>query len=167
MKFSCLFDCVHCFCCCFAVIIFLMLYSRWLRRVTCVHIISKRLQTPARRSVDASTLSKKFAHLNNSILKNKSSACRSDAVLRKYYDTLPRSIRFRQLFNIKIEIAFILNLERPITATATASWPRLLYRWNLQGGGHLCHSDLCFVVKFVLHQINVLCDFCEHIQKIF
>ena len=68
---------------------------------------------------------------------------------------------------MKIEIAFILNLERPITATATASWPRLLYRWNLQGGGHLCHSDLCFVVKSVPHQINVICDFCEHIQKIF
>ena len=57
---------------------------------------------------------------------------------------------------MKIEIAFILNLERPITATATASWPRLLYRWNLQGGGHLCHSDLCFVVKSVPHQINIL-----------
>ena len=68
---------------------------------------------------------------------------------------------------MKIEIAFILNLERPITATATASWPRLLYRWNLQGGGHLCHSDLCFVVKSVPHQINVICDLCEHIQKIF
>ena len=49
---------------------------------------------------------------------------------------------------MKIEIAFMLNLERPITATATASWPRLLYRWTLQKG-HLCHSDLCFVVKSV------------------
>ena len=61
---------------------------------------------------------------------------------------------------MKIKIAFMLNLERPITATATASWPRLLYRWNLQGGGHLCHSDLCFVVKSVLDQINeILYDF--------
>ena len=36
---------------------------------------------------------------------------------------------------MKIEIAFMLNLERPITATATASWPRLLYLWNLRGEG--------------------------------
>ena len=38
---------------------------------------------------------------------------------------------FDNYSTMKIEIAFILNLERPITATATASWPRLLYRWNL------------------------------------
>ena len=56
---------------------------------------------------------------------------------------------FDNYSTMKIEIAFILNLERPITATATASWPRLLYHWNLQGGEHLCHSDLCFVVKSV------------------
>ena len=64
---------------------------------------------------------------------------------------------FDNYSTMKIEIAFMLNLERPITATATASWPRLLYRWNLQGGGRLCHSDLCFVVKSVPHQINILC----------
>ena len=63
---------------------------------------------------------------------------------------------FDNYSTMKIEIAFILNLERPITATATASWPRLLYRWNLQGGEHLCHSDLCFVVKSVPHEINIL-----------
>ena len=74
---------------------------------------------------------------------------------------------FDNYSTMKIEIAFVLNLERSITATATASWPRLLYCWNLQGGGHLCHSDLCFVVKSVPHQINVLRDFCQHIQKIF
>ena len=74
---------------------------------------------------------------------------------------------FDNYSTMKIEIAFILNLERPITATATASWSRLLYRWNFQGGERLCHSDLCFVVKSVPHQINVLYDFCEHIQKIF
>ena len=60
---------------------------------------------------------------------------------------------------MKIEFAFMLNLERLITATVTASWPRLLYRWSLQGGRHLCHSDLCFIVKSVPHQINVLYDF--------
>ena len=75
------------------------LWGRRLRRVTSIHIINKRLQTPARRSVDASTLSRKFANLNNYIFEKKSSACTSDAVLRKYYDTLPRSKRFRQLFN--------------------------------------------------------------------
>ena len=63
---------------------------------------------------------------------------------------------FDNYSTMKIEIAFIMNLERPITATANASWPRLLYRWNLRGGEHLCHSDLCFVVKSVPHQINIL-----------
>ena len=118
------------------------------------------------RSVDASTLSQKFAHLNNSILKKKSSACRSDAVLRKYYDTLPRTIRFRQLFNDENRNRFYLELGKTDHCyrdcfMATPSLPL-----EFTGGGHLCHSDLCFVVKSVPHQINVLCDFCEHIQKI-
>ena len=42
---------------------------------------------------------------------------------------------FDNYSTMKIEIAFMLNLEKPITATATASWPRLLYRWNLRGEG--------------------------------
>ena len=112
MKFTCLFDCVYCFCCYFAVIIFFKRFTVDGCDGTCVHIISKRLQTPARRSVDASTLSQKFAHLNNSILKKKSSACRSDAVLRKYYDTLPRSVRFRQLFNDENRNRFYLELGK-------------------------------------------------------
>ena len=85
MKFTCLFDCVYCFCYYFAVIIFFKRFTvDGCDESLSVHIISERLQTPARRSVDASTLRQ------NSILKKKSSVCRSDAVLRKYYDTLPR-----------------------------------------------------------------------------
>ena len=113
MKFTCLSDCVYCFCCYFAVIIFFKRFTvDGYVHVTCVHIISKRLQTPARRSVDANTLSQKFAHLNNSILKKKSSAYRSDAVLRKYYDTLSRSTRFRQLFNDENRNRFYLELGK-------------------------------------------------------
>ena len=115
-----------------------------------------KLQTPARRSVDASTLSQKFAHLNNSILKKKSSACRSDAVLRKYYDTLSRSTRFRQLFNDENRNRFYLELGKTDHCyrdcfMATPSLPL-----EFTGVEHLCHSDLCFVVKSVPHQINIL-----------
>ena len=35
---------------------------------------------------------------------------------------------------MKIKIAFMSNLERPITATAAAWQPGLLDRWDLQGG---------------------------------
>ena len=34
---------------------------------------------------------------------------------------------------MKTKIAFLLNLERPITATAKAWQPGLPSRWNLQG----------------------------------
>ena len=112
MKFIYLFDCVYCFCYYFAVIIFLNALQSMVATSHLCTYISKRLQTPARRSVDASTLSKKFAHLDNSILKKKSSACRSDAVLRKYYDTLPRTIRFRQLFNDENRNRFYLELGK-------------------------------------------------------
>ena len=144
-----------------------MLHSRWLQQVTCVHIISKRLQTPARRSVDASTLSKKFAHVNNSILKKKSSAYRSDAVLRKYYDTLSRSTRFRQLFNNENRNRFYLELGKTDHCyrdcfMATPSLPLEFI------GESIYVTVICVsIVKSVPHQINVLYDFCEHIQKIF
>ena len=100
---------------CFAV----TLYSRWLRRVTCIHIIYTRLQTLARRSVDASTFIRKF-HSQKRVVsgvdqmpcfENTKILCRDPYVLVNYSTT-------------KIEIAFMLNLERPITATATASWPQ-------------------------------------------
>ena len=34
---------------------------------------------------------------------------------------------------IKAKIAFMLNLEIPVAASAIAVEPRLLHRWNLQG----------------------------------
>ena len=41
---------------------------------------------------------------------------------------------FDNYSTMKIEIAFMSNLERPITATAAARQPGLLDRWDLQGG---------------------------------
>ena len=57
---------------------------------------------------------------------------------------------------MKIEIPFMLNLGRPITATATVSWTRLLYRWNLQGGGHLCHSHRYTKPRLVISLCHAL-----------
>ena len=113
MKFTCLSDCVYCFCCYFAVIIFFKRFTvDGCVHITCVHIISKRLRTPARRSVNASTLSQKFAHLKKScqhidqmpFFENTTILCRDPHDFDNYS-------------TMKIEIAFILNLERPITAT--------------------------------------------------
>ena len=42
---------------------------------------------------------------------------------------------FDNYSTLKIKIAFMSNLERPITATAAAWQPGLLDRWDLQGGG--------------------------------
>ena len=145
---------------CTAFIVILLLcfvvtrYSRWLRRVTCIHIIYTRRRLPP---VDPSTkaLCSKIRPLNHFIRRQRCRyiRCRSSKILR-YFVEIPTF--FVNYSTMKIEIAFMLNLERPITATATASRPRLPYRWNLQGGGNLCHSDLCFVLKSVPHQINVL-----------
>ena len=41
----------------------------WTSHLYTYNTVYKGLQTPDRRSVDASTLSRKFVHLNNSILK--------------------------------------------------------------------------------------------------
>ena len=105
------------------------LYSRWLR-VTCIHIIHKRLQTPARRSVDASTLIRKFAHLNNFSLKKKVVSGVDQILFFENTTILCRDLYVLVNYSMKIEIAFMSNLERPITATATASWPRLLHHCN-------------------------------------
>ena len=103
MKFTiCLFDCVYCFCHYFAVIVFnITLYTRWLRRVTCIHIIYKRLPTRARRSIDTSTLIRKFAHLNHFILKY--------FILFENTKILCRS---RQLFNEENRNRFYVELGK-------------------------------------------------------
>ena len=131
MKFTCLFDCVNCFYCYFVV----TLYSRWLRRVTCIHIMYKaadsRPSIRRREHFDSKIRPLKSLHSQKKVVsgvdqmpffENTKILCRDPYVLVNYS-------------TMKIEIAFMLNLERPITATATASWPRLLYRWNLQGEG--------------------------------
>ena len=41
---------------------------------------------------------------------------------------------FDNYSTMNIKIAFMSNLERPITATAAARQPGLLDRWDLQGG---------------------------------
>ena len=48
---------------------------------------------------------------------------RRDAYVLNHYLTL------------KSKIAFMFNLEIRITAAAITDQPRLLHRWNLQGGG--------------------------------
>ena len=44
---------------------------------------------------------------------------------------------------MKIEIAFMSNLERPITATAAAWQPGLLDCWDLRGGGRRLQHVAC------------------------
>ena len=159
MKFTCLFDCVNCFYCYFVMFCCNALQSM----VTTSHLYTYSIYKAAdsrpsirrREHFDSKICPLKSLHSQKKVVsgvdqmplfENTEILCRDPNVLVNYS-------------TMKIEIAVMLNLERPITATATASWPRLLYRWNLQGENHLCHSDLCFVVKSVPHQINVLYDF--------
>ena len=64
---------------------------------------------------------------------------------------------------MKTKIAFMLNLEIPITAMATAKQPRLLCRWNLQEGGH---NNFCFLKKSVCHLINASYDFSSNLADL-
>ena len=54
----------------------------------------------------------------------------------------------KNYLTMKTKIAFMLNFEIPITATATAEQPRLRHRWNLQEGGH---GNFSFLKKSVCH----------------
>ena len=49
---------------------------------------------------------------------------------------------FDNYSTMKIEIAFMSNFERPITATAAAWQPGLLDYWDLQGGRR-CQRAAC------------------------
>ena len=160
MKFTCLFDCVYCFYCYFVAV---SCWNALQSMVTTSHLYTYNIY----KAAHSRTSIRRREHFDSKIRPLKSLHSQKKVV--SGVDQMPffenNKILCRDpyvLFNystMKIEIAFMLNLERPITATVAASWPRLFYRWNLQGGGHLCYSDLCFVVKSVSHQINVLYDF--------
>lgn len=110
--------------------------------------------TPARRYIDTSTLSRKFAHLKRFILEKSLQHVdqmpffeNTTILCRDPYD-------FSNYSKMKIEVASMLNLERPITATPIAS-SLLEFKKKRGGGERRCHNDLCSV-KSVRYQINIL-----------
>ena len=64
---------------------------------------------------------------------------------------------FDNYSTMKIEIAFMSNLEKPITATAAAWQPGLLDRWDLQGEGQTAPACQNSNIKFQICNTNLTC----------
>jgi hypothetical protein len=59
------------------------------------------------------TSNRKFSHSNRCILQKNSPACTTDAILRKYGDTLARCTSFGPYFNNGNQNPFYIELPRP------------------------------------------------------